>query len=524
MPIRKEARAVDLSFRPTRLRDDRFGLIALGLLALGFVAATLRIWITPTWYLDDYLACGLVDTEGLAGLVEYYWDWLGLYRLIWAPFYLLIGPLCDVPVLQKAVGLTLHLTAGVLLYKVLRIRLQWSRIAVIGACTVFMFSPLALEAVSWVAAIKHFPLALVFVLLAADRLLTDPPKVGAAVLFASLAVISGEQTILLILTLPFISIGGPWLERLKVAALVGGPSVIYLGIIKLTGGFGANPRLSGELAASPRYLIDNLPWARDYLTPFIPGGWRWNEFARGNWTGLAIGATVLVILAIVISARPKAAESRLAPPSSGLSGIAVGAALIVAAALPLLLAPDPWNSPRVWYLPHACLALGVGGLLHWLSQIGSKQTMRTVCALLVVGWALLVVDGVAREANAYVTNFAREKNLAETINAAMEPNDELILLNSPWSLLSLVEAPLIGDHIVQAFATNYGAVGALRVLTGANPLDVIIGYDADAVCVLDSGVVLVEGRSPRDNYLIFDVATMQPVAEGSESTALFECD
>jgi len=524
MPDRRAVVEAPRPEQPVRLRDDRLGLISMALLFTAFVAATLRVWITPTWYLDDYWACGLVFTDGLTGLLGTYWDSLGLYRLITVPYYLVMGPLCDMPVLQKAFGLALHLNGGLLLFRILRLRLGWSRIAVVGACTVLLFNPLSLEAVSWVAAAKHFPLSLVAVLMMTDRLLSDPPKVGAAAFYAGLAVISNEQTILLVLMIPLLVMKKPWAGRLKASGLVGGPGVLYLAFIRLTGGFGDSPRLSGDTAASPLHLFHNFSWAGQNLIPFIPGGSRWGEFSDGSWTRLGIAALVVVTVALMALVWPGIRDSRTVSASTGLLGVPLGATLMGAAALPILLAANPWASPRVWYLPHAAIALGIGGLLHWMSQVGPRQLMHTLCALLMVGWALMVVDGLAREANAYVTTFNREQIVAQTVSTEMEANDELVLLRPPWSLVSPEEAPFFGNHIAQAFATRYSAIGALRVLTGADPLEVTIAHESSAFCVREDGDVLIRGKAAAGGYVVFDFATMTTLPGTSDGTALFKCD
>ncbi|MGH8872181.1 MAG: hypothetical protein ACRDWS_09420 [Acidimicrobiia bacterium] len=492
------------------LKEDRLGGIAVALLAAAFFVASWPIWLNNTWFFDDYWACGLVESEGLAGTLHDYWTFMGLYRLVTVPYYALTGPLCDLPVLVKAIGLGLHVASGFALYALGRRRWGWGRAAALVSTAILVLNPLAFEAISWAAAIKHFPLALLLVIIGLDRLLAQPARIGTATLLFTGAVMALEQVILLVVVVPFVVIGTSFRQRLIGAAKVASPAVIYLLLVRLTGGLTTNPRLSGDEVPSPFNVFGNLGWAAEQLPPMLPGGVTWNGFLGDLWLRSTWLALFLVIGAagmVIVSGRgDDMALQRSQLRLVGLS--AVGLFLVV---LPLLFPAQSWATPRIWYLPHAALALGAGALIEAMTGLGRRA--GEVLALVTVVWAAWVLGGVSREARLYVENFRLEVSMAEEIAVSLDDGEQLLLLNPPWTFVP--GAAIVGEHIAPAFATDWTSLGALRVLTTVEPSWVTVARDRSLVCRDPQGVLFYGEMPLPASTEVFDAANRQTLEPDS---------
>jgi hypothetical protein len=190
--------------------------------------------------------------------------------------------------------------------------------------------------------------------------------------------------------------------------------------------------------------------------------------------------------------------------------------------VPILFADFPWLTPRIWYLPSAGLAVALAGLIHSVSAL-RQPAVTAVAGFLLAGFPVIVgIDGVARDANAYIATFQREVSIAQRIAGEMRSGEHLVVLASPWVLVSPEEAPALGEHIVQAFAVDWAATGAMVVLTDVEPGAVTVARDAAAACIDSDGSLLIGGQPTDDSVVFFDFES-GTVFRDLASPPLFPC-
>ena len=480
-----------------RVSSQKHLLITAAIVALTFFSVTAILWTKTSYFLDDYIECATMKTDGYGPMLEAHWSKLGLYRPLTVPAAMVLGPLCHSPAISKALGLVAHVGIG-LAFGAFSIRgLGLNHHAAILASVAFIFNPLALEAIVWPAAMRVYVLAAAFLLIFAWRAIVTRKYDVITVALGVLAVMACEQTILVVLLLPLLTYG--WRSALKIVVPIG---VYILALKYLT----PHPYVGG---ANVTNAFDNLAWLPAQVAEVTPGAPTWLQFALGP-----LGPGQLAIVG-VIGTTAGIVKQRAIHTDGALRPILIGLFSAVALTIPLLLQSVPWWSPRMAYIPHLGIALLIAGLAAL-----AKSKAVPVAALVL--WLVTSVGGVTLEAKAYIETFRYDQQVASAIAAAALGQTELLVLaNSPWTVTD--DVPIVGEHIVHAFAPAWTPIAALRLLEGVTIGRVIVDHGGDTLCLADGVIHTSDGSTVRidESTIAYDVTDQRIFTE--DDASLPEC-
>lgn len=513
--------------------------IAWLLLASGaFVVASHSFWASDAIILDDYVACATTQELGIVGMAKwYFFDFVGIYRPLTIPMLAGTGALCQVPVVLKAIGLALHLAAAWLAFHLARTGFGWHGVSSAVASIAILFSPVALAGAGWVAASRGYALGLVVLLWFILRL-TAGKRDWVTILVGTLTVLVQEQTIFVVLLLPFVMIPGTFRRRIINSAVSAVPILAYLAVLTVTsrlvadaGRFGAEngPSLSNAVEFFGSWIVQ--------IVLYLPLGWNWTALAHGPFTPVAWVSVALIVVGVIVIARhdrSDAASTQQYDDESTMArrqttaAVALFALLsVVLFILPMMLSSVQLPSPRIMYLPLAAVAFVVAAAVELLILRTGRRSVFAG-AVVVIVWSLLVAPGIVRDASALADSGQQEQAIANQIAVAAIARGSTVVIveNAPWALPT--DGTSIGMHLAHSIGVWFAAESAISFLTDFNPDHVAVVRDGGhyaSVCVTGGTVVdtTTARQWPLDTTIIYDFNSRAVVPESQTADHLPEC-
>ena len=402
-------------------------------------------------------------------------------------------PTYEVPynLVVAAIQATNAVLLGALAYRIVRAPLVF-----VATIWLFLMPALANEAVVSRTAVTHYVLGLLLFLLGFHTVLSavrksSYPLLAAAALVLVMVLLFTEQTVFLVLLVPFLSaivVRGDRDARLKgvirgtvlCAVMLLGYALYWHFVLKNSSS--SNLAARGGFESNPVSLLQRLPtvWSgliwlltdwgiRGPLAEALELGMR--EWSR-TWVGFALLAAFLsVVLTAVHSCRP-VGNGYYARPAVVWSTVVAGLAWAGLSLVPVLLLKNQIVEIRLLYLAWAGLSIAIAAFIQGLADVSGRWHVWTGrVGVLAVGCILLVssltMAGIVR---VYQLRWDLDQQQLAALQSAIPtlPEDSQVWV-LPVALDERSVSPVLGrdvlldQYVGGVFQAPWSAAGALRM-------------------------------------------------------------
>ncbi|MBO9647342.1 MAG: hypothetical protein J7605_02445 [Variovorax sp.] len=490
--------------------------VVIFLCAALFLIISRKLLVNNVPFLDDYYLIKEQQLFGYWAPSQYYRSIWGYYRIVYTTLMSIVFGASEYTWALRLIGVSFHCALAILMLLVIKRVLGELRPAFI-AFGVFLFFPYAYEAVAWPSNIGQYPLAPLIAMLGAWVICRkDQPSATAVVVGGVLMAFSfwiHEQAGPLILALAlFLMFSLNWRRRIVLLGLVFASIACNLLLIYLTRE--GNNRLSGEHAASSRYLFENLR--------YLPQLFRTTPFGDLYYSTAGVAITwvsMIAVLAAMLIAY--GAFGKASGPTSWLEtfsplrrdsvSFAAGVALISGGAYlvslaPILLSPIPWHTGRVIYVPFVMFTFALAAALETVWRALPEAIRPRFRALLAAVLAITVVwqaHALQSEATAYDlqvrVNEARARAAIELLDRSRDLTDTSLLVVGGFPG-SDNGRPQFGEHFIGMSLGQLQAMLGLRVYHPSDTPRIAFASGWDHLCRRSDGGVGVRESVKKTLY------------------------
>jgi hypothetical protein len=470
--------------------------------ALFFIISR-KLLVNNVPFLDDYYLIKEQQLFGYWAPSEYYRSIWGYYRIVYTTLMSIVFGAAEYTWALRLIGISLHCALSVFLFLVMK-RILGNLFPALIAFGVFLFFPYAYEAVAWPSNIGQYPLAPLVAMLGAWMICRKdrPPSwiviAGGVLMTFSFWIHEQAGPLILALTI-FLLFSLDWRKRGTLLIVVLLPIACNLLLIYFTKE--ENNRLSGEHAASSRYLFANLGYLPQLIRTTPIGDLYYST------AGVAISWISILMLAVasLVGYAVIRNESKGPGSSETFSPLKRGSAIFAAAftfiaggaylvsLVPILLSPIPWHTGRVVYIPFVMFAFTLAALLETVRrslpsemQLGF-QTLLAVGLIVAITWQAHALES---EASAYDhqvrLNAARTQAAIDLIDRSKDLTGTSLLVVGGFPG-SDNGRPQFGEHFIGMSVGQLRAMLGLRVYNFTNTPRIEFASGWDHLCQAGNG-------------------------------------
>jgi hypothetical protein len=479
-------------------------LAVLLCVALFFIISR-KLLINNVPFLDDYYLIKEQQLFGYWAPSEYYRSIWGYYRIVYTTLMSIVFGASEYTWALRLIGVSFHCALSVLLFLVVG-RVLGNFFPAFIAFGAFLFFPYAYEAVAWPSNIGQYPLAPLVAMLGAWLICRkeDPPLgiviIGGVLMTFSFWIHEQAGPLILALTI-FLLFSLGWRKRITLLVVVLVPIACNLLLIYLTKE--GNNRLSGEHAASSRYLFGNLGYLPQLIRTTPIGDLYYSAAGVAiSWISfLMLAAASLVGYVAMRNESARAASSEtFSSLRRGSVIFAMGVTLIAGGAylvslVPILLSPIPWHTGRVVYIPFVMFTFTLAALVETVRRSLPSAIQPGFQALLAVGlvvaitWQAHVLES---EASAYDhqvrLNASRTQAAIDLIDRSKDLTDTSLLVVGGFPG-SDNGRPQFGEHFIGMSVGQFRAMLGLRVYNFPNTPRIAFASGWDHLCRAGNGSI-----------------------------------